>query len=244
MRGVSAVIAIPAIDLRDGACVQLVGGSYGDERVRLQDPCAVARQWRSAGFRRLHVVDLDAATARGTNGPIVEKILNEAPAGAVQAGGGVRSTERVEELITSGAGFVIAGTRAIQEPAWLEQVAMRYRDRLIVAADTRGRQVVTHGWSASSPRDVVELIRELATVPIAAVLVTAVHCEGRMEGTDLALMEDVVASAHVPVFAAGGVGSMTDLRALALSGVAATVIGMALYTGALDARAVAEEFSE
>src|SRR5688500_20405535 len=33
-RGAVVMIAIPAIDLRDGACVQLVGGSYSDERLR------------------------------------------------------------------------------------------------------------------------------------------------------------------------------------------------------------------
>jgi phosphoribosylformimino-5-aminoimidazole carboxamide ribotide isomerase len=75
-------------------------------------------------------------------------------------------------------------------------------------------------------------------------LVTAVHKEGQMQGTDLLLVEDVVESAPFPVLAAGGVGSMNDLHLLRDRGVAAAVIGMALYTGALDPRIVAGEFAE
>jgi phosphoribosylformimino-5-aminoimidazole carboxamide ribotide isomerase len=63
-----------------------------------------------------------------------------------------------------------------------------------------------------------------------------------MQGVDLALMEDVVELATVPVYASGGVGAVQDLRNLDERGVAGAVVGMALYTGALDARLVAEEF--
>jgi phosphoribosylformimino-5-aminoimidazole carboxamide ribotide isomerase len=76
------------------------------------------------------------------------------------------------------------------------------------------------------------------------VLVTAVHREEAMRGTDLPLMEDVAETAEFPVFASGGLGSLNDLRALSDRGVAAAIVGMALYTGAMDPRAVAEEFSE
>ena len=97
------MIAIPAIDLRDGACVQLVGGAYEDERVRLDDPTAVARRWRELGFHALHVVDLDAATGRGCNDTIVERLLDQCDGVAVQVGGGVRSLERARALIAAGA---------------------------------------------------------------------------------------------------------------------------------------------
>ena len=87
------MIAIPAIDLREGACVQLVGGSYAEERVRLEDPVSVAASWERAGFRHLHVVDLDAALERGSNAPLVAEILRATRA-EVQVGGGVRDESR------------------------------------------------------------------------------------------------------------------------------------------------------
>ena len=97
------MIAIPAVDLRSGACVQLVGGEYAQERVRLEDPVGVARDWTRFGFRRLHVVDLDAATGRGSNRELVHEILRDVSAD-VQVGGGVRHSAQIDELLASGAG--------------------------------------------------------------------------------------------------------------------------------------------
>jgi phosphoribosylformimino-5-aminoimidazole carboxamide ribotide isomerase len=235
------MITIPAVDLRDGACVQLVGGSYGDERVRLSDPLGVAREWWSHGFRRLHVIDLDAATGRGENRALVRGILDGAAA-EVQVGGGVRDAARLEELLDDGADWVVLGTRALEEPDWLAEMAARHPDRLIVAVDVRERRVVTRGWSRTLPEHVDDMVDELNALPLAGLLVTAVHREGQLQGTDLPLMEDVVEASRAPVFAAGGVGTLDDLRALEHRGAAGAVIGMALYTGALDPRAVIGEF--
>lgn len=239
------MIAIPAVDLRGGACVQLVGGSYDDERVRLDDPVGVARSWAEHGFRHLHVVDLDAATGRGSNERIVHEILSTFDLDMeVQVGGGVRSAAAVERLLDEGAVRVVVGTRALEEPEWLAETSNAHPGVLVVAADVRERRIVTRGWARTLPRDVLDVIDELNDLPLAGVLVTAVHREGQLQGTDLFLMEDVAELAHFPVYASGGVTTMHDLRSLADRGIAGAVIGMALYTGALDARAVAQEFGE
>ena len=236
------MIAIPAVDLREGACVQLVGGSYADEQVRLDNPLEVARGWARAGFRRIHLVDLDAATGRGDNSAIVRDILGEIPV-AVQAGGGVRSGDTIERLLEEGATWVVLGTRALEEPEWLAGTASAFPGQLIVAADVRERQIVTRGWTRTLTRTVLDVVERLNDIPLGGVLVTAVHREGQLAGTDLFLMEDVAELSVHPVIASGGISSVGDLRELAERGIAAAVIGMALYTGALDARAVAEEFA-
>jgi phosphoribosylformimino-5-aminoimidazole carboxamide ribotide isomerase len=235
------MIVIPAVDLREGACVQLVGGAYEEERVRLDDPVAVAREWARLGFRELHVVDLDAATGRGSNAAVVEEILRDG-ALTVQVGGGVRSEERVEELFDLGAARVVIGTRALEEPDWIADLAVRFPGSLVVAADVRGRQVVTRGWSQTLPGDIVDTVETLSELPLAALMVTAVHLEGQMQGPDYFLIEDVVEASRLPVFASGGIAGVHDLRELADRGAAAAIVGMALYTGALDPRLVAEEF--
>jgi len=190
---------IPAIDLRDGACVQLVGGSYADERVRIPDPLAVAANWARLGFGQLHLVDLDAATGRGSNREIVRAILGASamkletlaaakgggdaaqfrePALKVQCGGGVRDLETIAELLAAGASEVVLGTRAIEDRIWLEDAVSSYPDRIIVAADTRGRQLLTRGWAETDSRNVIDFIDELSSLPLAAILVTAVDREG------------------------------------------------------------------
>jgi phosphoribosylformimino-5-aminoimidazole carboxamide ribotide isomerase len=103
---------------------------------------------------------------------------------------------------------------------------------------------VTRGWSKTLPRFILDVIEELNALPLAGILVTAVHREGQLGGTDLPLMEDVAELSRAPLIAAGGITTLADLRALEDRGVSAAVIGMALYTGALDPRVVADEFSE
>jgi phosphoribosylformimino-5-aminoimidazole carboxamide ribotide isomerase len=238
------MLVIPAVDLRGGACVQLVGGEYDAERVRLDDPLGVAREWARLGFRRLHVVDLDAATGRGTNAHVVEEIVRYGNFDDVQVGGGVRDDDAVERILGYGARAVVIGTRGLEDPDWLAEVAARWPGQVVLAADVRERRVVTRGWARTLPRNVIDVVEELDGVPLAGLLVTAVHREGQMQGTDLPLMEDVVDAASVPVIASGGVGTLQDLRLLADRGVAGAVVGMALYTGAIDPRAVIDEFGD
>ena len=237
------MIAIPAVDLRDGACVQLVGGSFAQERVRLENPVDVARSWEHYGFRRLHVVDLDAATGHGSNITVVRSLLLDSGV-PIQVGGGVRSSELVQELLDAGAQNVIVGTRAIEDPEWLTELAARHPGEIIVACDVRERRVTTRGWAHTLPVDILDVVSELNSLPLAGLLVTAVHREGQMQGTDLPLMEDVAESSHFPVYASGGVATMQDMRALEHRGLAGVVIGMALYTGALDPVVLAGEFGE
>jgi phosphoribosylformimino-5-aminoimidazole carboxamide ribotide isomerase len=234
---------IPAIDLRDGACVQLVGGSYADERVRIPNPLEVAGNWGRLGFGRVHLVDLDAATGRGSNREIVTAILG-ANGMKVQCGGGVRDLDTIEELLAAGASEVVLGTRAIDDRAWLEEAVSRYPNRIIIAADARERQLVTRGWSETGSRNVINFIEGLGALPLAAILVTAVGREGRMEGPDVTLMREVALRSKTPLQASGGVRSVDDIRALAELGVSAAIIGMAFYTGVLDPQTIIEEFPE
>ena len=232
---------IPAVDLRDGKCVQLVGGSYEDERIRRDDPAAVAADWIRRGFTRLHLVDLDAATGRGSNRTLVCDIIASASA-RTQVGGGLRSTDDVAEILTAGAQRVVLGSRALEDEAWLADVASAYPQRILVALDVRGRRVVTHGWTAEIDRSPESVVADLNLLPLAGIVLTAVHCEGQAGGTDIALVESVVQAARLPVHAAGGIGTVDDLRSLASCGVAGAILGMALYTGAINPEDIGEEF--
>ncbi|MFL5489728.1 MAG: HisA/HisF-related TIM barrel protein [Gemmatimonadaceae bacterium] len=237
------MIAIPALDLRAGACVQLAPGSYDEELIRIPDPVGVALAWQQYGFRHLHVVDLDGVAGRGNNTPQIQSILGATDV-EVQVGGGIRSRDDIERSLNDGAQRVMIGTRALEDPDWLVDMSAAFPGSIVVAADVRDRKVLSHGWTRTHSRLVLDVIEDLNGLPLAGVLVTAVHREAAMRGTDLSLMEDVADASDFPVFASGGLGSINDLRALADRGVAAAVIGMALYSGAIDPWAAAEEFAE
>jgi len=237
------MIAIPALDLRGGACVQLAPGSYDEEVIRIPDPVGVAIAWRQYGFRHLHVVDLDGVAGRGNNTAEIQAILGSTDV-EVQVGGGIRSQDLIERTLNDGAQRVVIGTRALEDPDWLTEMSVMFPGCIVVAADVRDRKILSHGWTRTHPKLVLDLVEDLNGLPLAGVLVTAVHREAAMRGTDLPLMEDVAEAADFPVFASGGLGSLSDLRALADRGVAAAIIGIALYNGAMDPWVVAEEFSE
>jgi len=237
------MIAIPALDLRGGACVQLAAGSYDEEVIRIPDPVGVAIAWRQYGFRHLHIVDLDGVAGRGNNTTAIEAILDATDV-EVQVGGGIRSRELIQRTLDDGAQRVIIGTRALEDPDWLAEMSVLFPGSIVVAADVRDRKVLSHGWTRTHPRLVLDLVEDLNGLPLAGVLVTAVHREEAMRGTDLPLMEDVADAAEFPVFASGGLGTINDLRALADRGVAAAIVGMALYSGAMDPWVVAQEFAE
>lgn len=235
------MIAIPAVDLRGGRCVQLVGGSPDEERVSLPDPVAVARRWHEAGFEMLHVVDLDAALGSGDNRGLALEVA-DATAAEVQLGGGVRSDEVADAILAGGVARIIVGTRAVEDPKWLARLAARHPRRVMVAADVRDGVVLRRGWTEGSELEVTAFVAGLADVPLAGVLCTDVGREGRMEGIDRPGTAEVVDASPHPVYISGGVTTVDDLESLERAGAAGAVLGMALYTGTLDAGEVARRW--
>lgn len=235
------MIAVPAVDLKEGRCVQLVGGRPEEERVSLPDPEEAARRWWDAGFGSLHVVDLDAALGRGENREAIRRIVTGSEA-EIQVGGGVRSLEDVDALLDAGARRVVVGTRAVRDPAWLEEVAGARPGRIVVAADVRAGEVVVRGWTEGAGLTVAALLERLEPLPLGGVLCTDVGREGRMEGIDRRPVRAVVEATDHPVWISGGIRSLDELAFLDEAGAAGAVLGMALYTGILDPRTVAEEY--
>jgi phosphoribosylformimino-5-aminoimidazole carboxamide ribotide isomerase len=236
------VIPYAALDLRGGRVVQLVGGRPGTERVNLPDPVAVALEWADAGFPWLHVVDLDAALGDGSNRDLILDVVHvlDIP---VQVGGGVRDETAAADLLAAGAARVIVGTRAVEDPAWLGNLASRHPGRIVVAADVRDDRIVTRGWTADGGLDARTFLDSLQQHDLAGVLVTDVSREGSMVGIDDARFTSLAAATRHPLLAAGGIGGIEDVRTLARCGAAGAVLGMALYTGAVDARALTREFA-
>jgi phosphoribosylformimino-5-aminoimidazole carboxamide ribotide isomerase len=148
----------------------------------------------------------------------------------------------VDEVLEAGADRVIVGTRAVDDRAWLEAVAARHPGQVVVAADVRDGIVLRLGWKEGAGLTVERFVGGLEGIPLAGVLCTDVGREGRMSGIDRPGMGAVIEASPHPVQASGGITTLDDLGALAELGAAGAVLGMALYTGTLDAEAVAREY--
>ena len=107
------MIAIPAVDLREGACVQLVGGRTMQERVRLADPVDVARDWARSGFR---ACTSSISTLRRDAGP-TDSWSRRCCATGQRASGRRRraGADAIERLLDQGADRVVVGTRALED---------------------------------------------------------------------------------------------------------------------------------
>jgi phosphoribosylformimino-5-aminoimidazole carboxamide ribotide isomerase len=234
------MIVVPAIDLRDGYCVQLRGGDYGSELLRLEDPVSIAASWRDRGFKELHVVDLDAATSRGSNATIVEAISG-LDGIRVHAGGGVRTDEDAARLLGAGADSVVVGTRAVSDPEWLTNLVRANPGRVSLAVDVRGGVLATEGWTVTTTSTYQDLVAAAEALDLHQIVMTAVEVEGHLAGPDFALVEAVRAATRHRLAVAGGISSRADVAALLARRVDAAVVGAALYTGALNPEGLTEE---
>jgi len=227
------LIVIPAVDILDGKAVQLVGGTPGTEKVSLHDPAKVALEWEGRGAPGMHIVDLDAALGRGDNLRVIKEILATLSIPA-QVGGGIRSSEKVGEILDAGAERVVVGTRGLTDHEWLSSIAQENPRRIVLAVDVRGGKVQIRGWQQSAGITIASILERIKDTPIAAVLHTNVDVEGRNEGIDAEEMREFIRLCPRPVIASGGIKNIEDIVVLRNLGAWAAVVGMALYTGGID----------
>jgi len=225
------VIVVPAIDLLGGKAVRLRQGRYDDVTVYDEDPAGRARGWRGK-VPLLHVVDLEGAKA----GALVQReavgAILQAFAGDVQVGGGVRTRESFAAYRALGAARVVLGSAAVNDPALVRALATEEPGRVVIAVDARDGYVAIDGWTQATRVRAVDLVLAMADVPLAGVLYTDVARDGTGIGPNIETTAELAALTPVPVIASGGGGSLDPLRALAARGVAACIVGRALYEGA------------
>ena len=221
---------IPSIDLQDGAVVQLVQG----ERLAVRDDDVFRWVRRFEKFPKVQVIDLDAAMGRGDNLRLVRQI---AGALSCRVGGGIRSADRARDVLDGGAQQVIVGSALFKngEPDLAFARALSDsigRERIIAAVDSRGGQVVIHGWKTALPLTAVDAVRALEPY-CDEFLYTHVDTEGLMGGTNIDAILTVRRATSRRVTAAGGITTRKEIDDLDALGVDA-VVGMAIYTGTLN----------
>ncbi|MEK6788957.1 MAG: 1-(5-phosphoribosyl)-5-[(5-phosphoribosylamino)methylideneamino]imidazole-4-carboxamide isomerase [Pseudomonadota bacterium] len=232
------MLIIPAIDLKDGACVRLKQGRMEDDTVFSDDPIGVAAQWVAQGARRLHLVDLNGAFAgEPVNGEIVRAIATRWPQLPVQIGGGIRSLETIEAYVRAGVSYVILGTKAVKEPSFVREACQAFPGRVIVGIDAKDGWVATDGWAEVSSVQAVDLARQFKADGISAIVYTDIARDGMMQGVNVEATAKLARDSGLPIIASGGVTNLDDIRGLLRvrgDGVIGTITGRAIYEGTLD----------
>ncbi len=224
----------PAIDLKDGECVRLFKGDYDKKTVYSTDAVATALTWQESGADFLHVVDLDGArSGNGKNREVIKEICNVVSM-RVQTGGGIRSMDDVDSLISAGVARVILGTAAVKNFALVEEAVKKYGDKIAVGIDAKNGFVATDGWEKVSEFTAVEFAKKVEKAGVRTIIYTDIATDGAMCGPNVEAMVEMVKETNLDVIASGGVSCIDDIKALLKTGVEGAITGRAIYDGALD----------
>jgi phosphoribosylformimino-5-aminoimidazole carboxamide ribotide isomerase len=222
---------IPAIDLQNGVCVRLYQGDFNRSTVYDTQPGDAARRWVEQGATRLHVVDLDGAKAgRPVNVEAVRMIVQAVDV-PVQLGGGLRDEQNIAAALDSGVARVVLGTVAVHDPLFVERMAARFGDRIIVGIDARDGRVATSGWTEVASVQATDLVERMAEVGVQRVIYTDISRDGTMVGPNYEATAALVRPDGPAIIASGGIATIDHLLQLVATGVEGAIVGRALYTG-------------
>jgi len=237
------MVILPAIDLLDGKVVRLTQGQRDQVTVYSDDPVAMARHWRAQGASWLHVVDLNGAF-EGTyvNLPMAEQIIQQSGLN-VELSGGIRSKDTLARGLAAGAKRIILGTKACEDPAFIQEAADRYGPKIAVAIDARAGHVVSRGWASSTNLTPEQLARSVMMLGVEWLVCTDVSRDGMMQGPNTELLKRILELGPLHVIASGGVATVHDLarlKELEPQGLDGVIIGKALYERSIDLKEAME----
>lgn len=232
------MLLIPAIDLKDGKCVRLRQGRMEDDTIFSDNPVEVAGRWVELGAKRIHLVDLDGAFAgKPRNADVITAIVKAYPHVPVQIGGGIRDEATIQAYLDAGVEYVIIGTKAVQDPDFVREMAQKYPNHVIVGLDAKDGKVAVNGWAEVSQFDVIELAQQFQENGVVAIIYTDISRDGMMQGVNIEATARLARAITIPVIASGGITNMDDIHALMTvkeDGVMGAITGRAIYEGTLD----------
>ena len=226
---------IPAIDILERQVVRLHKGKYTEATVFSDDPIATSLHWESLGATRIHIIDLDGSSEGSPqNLDLIEKITSLLTI-PIQLGGGIRSIESATQAFEAGADRIIIGTKAIENPAFIEEcIALFGNEKIIVAVDCQGEKVAVKGWRELTDTPASVLLKHMEQVGVLRFLVTDIDRDGTLKGPNVDLIQQVNTNTKGKILAAGGMHKVEDLQILSSLNIDGAILGKALYSGTID----------
>ena len=226
------MIFFPAIDLKDGKCVRLFKGDMNQATIFNNNPASQALEFEKLGFKFLHLVDLDGAIAgRSVNKSSIKEILQTVKI-PTQLGGGIRTLNDIEEILSLGVNRVILGTVALTNPKLVIEACKKFQGKIVIGIDAKNGLVATQGWVEDSKISAIELGKRLEYCGASAIIYTDISRDGTLSGFDFEGTKTLAQNLLIPIIASGGMASNQDIalvQQLKQDGVVGAIIGRALY---------------
>jgi len=221
----------PAIDIKDRQCVRLLKGNFDDITVYGNDPVAMAKKWEDKGGEFIHVVDLDGALkGRGVNADIIKSICKSVNV-PVQTGGGIRTIEDIETMLSCGINRVIIGTKAVSDSEFIKRAVDKYKEKIVIGIDAKDSMVAIEGWEAVSDFTAVDFAKKMCDIGVGTIVYTDIATDGTLKGPNVEAMKEMASAVNADIIASGGIGNISHIESLKDTGVEGVIIGRALYTG-------------
>jgi phosphoribosylformimino-5-aminoimidazole carboxamide ribotide isomerase len=228
------MLILPAIDLKEGACVRLMQGRFEDV-TDYGDPFVRLRSFSDAGAEWVHIVDLDGARiGKPAQYDLIGRLAAETTL-KIQCGGGVRAREHIATLLNSGVARVVVGSATVRDaPSVRDWIGEFGVERICAALDVRASgddwEIAVHGWTAGAGVSLSEALEQFPPGRLKHILVTDISRDGALTGPNIALMQTIRRlRPDLELQASGGVSHLDDLAALRDAGANAAIVGRALY---------------
>ncbi|MBR5542531.1 MAG: 1-(5-phosphoribosyl)-5-[Oscillospiraceae bacterium] len=233
------MLIFPAIDLYEKKAVRLYRGDYNKMTVYSENPCDVARDFKSAGAEWIHTVDLEGAKSGETPNLDVVCAIKRETGLKVEVGGGIRSFEVIEKYISEGVDRVILGTVAVTNFEFTKEAVERFGDKIAVGIDIKDGYAAISGWTEKSALTSDAALSKMQDIGVSTIICTDISKDGAMLGTNVRLYSELSEKYNMQFIASGGVSSIDDIEKLTALSLYGAIVGKAYYTGAIDlARAI------
>lgn len=235
----------PAIDLKDGRCVRLKQGEFKDITVYCEEPYKVARYFEENGASFIHLVDLDGALeGHSVNEETIKKIVASVSI-PCELGGGIRTMEDIERVLSYGIYRVIIGTKAVKEPEFVREAVNRFgAEHIVVGVDAKNGMVAIEGWEKVSDSTALSMCLSMKEMGVQSIVYTDISKDGMLMGPNVAMTQELTEKTGLNIIASGGVSSMEDLRNLNKAGIKGAIVGKAIYENRVNVREAVEEFEK
>jgi phosphoribosylformimino-5-aminoimidazole carboxamide ribotide isomerase len=227
---------IPAIDIIDGKCVRLEKGDFEKKIIYYNDPLEAAKNFESAGIKRLHIVDLDGAKGASLKNIKTLEHISSKTSLIIDFGGGLKTTADLHSVFNAGASMVSLGSIIVKNAElfsqWIEEFGA---SKFLPGADVLDKKIKIHGWKEETGIDIFDFIRDLISKGINTIFCTDISKDGMMQGPSMKLYSELLQEfSSLNLIASGGISCFEDLLVLKETGCSGAIVGKAIYEGKIS----------